>query len=311
MWKWAETLRAYKLLFNTGMKIKCPYCHLQREPKSVSRTIRVWAKYRRKSDGQILVRYRCSRCGKTFSAATTSEQRGQNKRQLNKAVVDLLTSGVSQREAARLLKINKKTIVRKFRWAGRSAARRLQEWNQQFPLAEKVQFDDMETFEHSKLKPVSITLMVEEKTRRILGLKCSQMPAKGHFAKLARKKYGRRPDHRPIARDQLFTEMKELVNPFATIRSDSNPHYLRSVKKHFPQANYVTVLGGRAAVVGQGEMKKLRFDPIFSLNHTCAMIRDHLKRLARRSWCTTKRIQELEMNLQLYALKHNLKIATS
>lgn len=292
------------------MKLKCPHCHLQRDPQSVSRTIRFWARYRRTSDGQTLFRYRCFRCGKTFSAATTSELSGQKKRQLNKSVVDLLVSGMSQREAARILRINPKTVIRKFREAGKTAARELHAWNLQFPRAENVQFDDMETFEHTKLKPVSITLMVEEGSRRILGLKCAQMPAKGPLARLAKKKYGPRPDHRPTARHELFSKVKDLVHPFATIRSDSNPHYPPAVKRHFPDSRYVTVLGGRSAVVGQGELKKLKFDPIFSLNHTCAMIRDHLKRLARRSWCTTKKIAELEMNLALYALKHNQRIAT-
>jgi len=40
-------------------------------------------------------------------------------------------------------------------------------------------FDDMEAFEHSKCKPVSITVAVEEGGRLILKTSASQVPAKG------------------------------------------------------------------------------------------------------------------------------------
>src|SRR5690606_19374474 len=61
----------------------------------------------------------------------------------------------------------------------------------------------------------------------------------------------------------------------------------------------------RACVVGQGEMKAGGFDPLFSLNHTCAMYRDNTKRLSRRSWCTTKRVDRLQCLLELYTVFHN------
>jgi hypothetical protein len=58
-------------------------------------------------------------------------------------------------------------------------------------------------------------------------------------------------------------------------------------------------------VVGQGELKKVGRDPLFSLNHTCAMLRANLNRLFRRTWCTTKRIDRLEAHLWIYVRFHN------
>jgi hypothetical protein len=58
------------------------------------------------------------------------------------------------------------------------------------------EFDDMETFEHTKLKPLSVTLAVQYQTRRILGFQVSQMPAKGLLAQKAFEKYGYREDKR-------------------------------------------------------------------------------------------------------------------
>lgn len=223
----------------------------------------------------------------------------------------LLSGGMSQREVARTLKLNRKTVVRKFLFLAELEAENLKRWNQAKSLATEVEFDDLETFEHSKCKPLSITLMVEYKTRRILGFEVSQMPAKGKLASLARKKYGPRKDKRAQGRVNLFKEMKELVIPQALIRSDSNPHYASDVRKYFPKARHETVLGVRGAVTGQGELKKIHFDPLFSLNHTCAMLRANINRLFRKTWCTTKKPDRLAKHLCLYAMSHNRRLATA
>jgi hypothetical protein len=58
-------------------------------------------------------------------------------------------------------------------------------------------------------------------------------------------------------------------------------------------------------LTGQGELKVGGFDPIFSLNHTCAMLRANINRLFRKTWCTTKKMEMLEHHLAIYALYHN------
>lgn len=292
------------------MKLQCPYCKQRRHPKDASRTLRHWGRYYRRSDGQWLSRFWCFPCRKSFSAATTSPLSGQRKRQINTPLNKLLCAGVSQREAARVLKINPKTVVRKFRFLAQVAEKELHAWNQKFPKALEVEFDDLETFEHTKCKPLSVTLMVEYQTRRILGFEVSQMPAKGRLVHIARKKYGPRADHRPQGRARLFEKVRSLVEETATIRSDSNPHYPNDIRRYFPKSKYQTVLGGRAAIVGQGELKKLKFDPIFSLNHTCAMLRAHINRLFRKTWCTTKKPDQLAGHIALYAITHNRRLAT-
>lgn len=292
------------------MKLKCPYCPSIRSSSSETRTVGRLGRYYRKSDGQHLTRFWCKSCKKSFSAATTSRKKGQKKRKLNRIITELLCGEMSQREIARTLKINRKTVVRKFRFAIQTAKDELFKENQKHPLSVEVEFDDLETFEHTKCKPVSITLMVEHSSRRILGFEVAQMPAKGKIVHLARKKYGPRVDRRPEARQRLFEEMQKLVHPLATMRSDSNPTYPKDVKRYFPKAKHETVLGGRGSLGGQGELKKLKWDPIFSLNHTCAMMRANINRLIRKTWCTTKRMDQLAGHIALYALKHNRRLLT-
>jgi len=264
--------------------------------------------YRRKSDGALVQRFRCPQCGKRFSSATSSECFGQKKRYLNFEVLKLLCSGLSQRRAALHLSTNRKTIERKFIWMGRRAIAMLPYFQYGLPQIDHIQFDDMETFVHTKCKPLSITLAVAHPGRRILGFRVSDMPAKGKLARISVKKYGPRRDRRPRARESLFCELKPLLSPEAVISSDMNPHYGPDVAAHFPGHRHQVHKGRRGCVVGQGELKRGGFDPLFSLNHTCAMLRDSIKRLARRTWCTTKKPERLAYHVAIYAFYHNIML---
>jgi hypothetical protein len=191
---------------------------------------------------------------------------------------------------------------------GEKAKLALEEFNNKKPLAKEVLFDDMETFEHTKCKPISIGLMVEEGTRRILGYNVASMPAKGLLAKLSVKKYGKRIDERPKKRAELFTKMKLLINEDAVIKSDECPYYFKYIVRHFPKAKHITFKGRASAVVGQGELKKVGYDPLFSLNHTCASLRARVSRLIRKTWNTTKKPERLDLHLAIVCLHHNMNL---
>jgi len=168
-----------------------------------------------------------------------------------------------------------------------------------------IQMDEMETFEHTKCKPLSIALAVEPETRHILAAKVAIMPAKGPLARISRKKYGPRIDERK----QCFKEALAVAAAFCTetpeIRTDKKSAYRTWIKEVVPGAKHVTTKGRRGCVVGYGELKEGGFDPLFSLNHTAAMVRDNLARMLRRTWCTTKLKNRLQDALDLYAWMHN------
>ncbi len=293
------------------MKIICPHCSLTENSEAAVRTFSSFGRFWRKSDGQWIRRFWCVRCKKTFSTATLNSNYRQKKRHKNNLVKKLLAGGTSQREIGRILCINRKTVARKLLILGPRAKAELEEKNYLHPKAIEVEFDDLETFEHTKCKPLSVTLFVEYKTRRILDFEISQMPAKGRLAKISLKKYGYRADHRPLGRERLFKRVKPFIADTSIIRSDSNPHYTADVARFFPEAKHATVLGGRGCSTGQGELKKKKFDPIFSLNHTCAMFRANINRLFRKTWCTTKKPERLAYHLALYCVSHNKRISTA
>lgn len=206
--------------------------------------------------------------------------------------------------------VDRKTVVRCFRFLAAQARLQHQETIEPFlnrPLL-AVQFDDLETSEHTKCKPLSVALAVEPKTRKILGFQVSKMPAKGLLAKTALRKYGCRPDERRKGWEQLMQSIKPYVAGTAEFTSDENPHYPKIVKKHFPLCSHTRTPGGRGSITGQGELKKLKFDPLFSLNHTCAMLRANMNRLFRKTWCTTKNVQGLIDHLSIYTRYHNTQL---
>ena len=287
------------------MRADCPICSKKPDFISDDRTVVRFGSFYRKSDSRTVPRFRCLSCRKCFSLATFDSCFRQKKRHKNHVLSNLLCSGVSGRKCAKILCLNRKTVARKLIFLGAQAKEELFWFNALSTKASFVQFDDLETIEHTKYKPLSVILAVESPSRRILGFQVAKMNAKGLLAEKGLKKYGRRIDERTIKRRRLFAELKSLISDHAVIRSDSNPYYSEDVRDYFPTCEYQTILSRRSSVGGQGELKKVKYDPIFSLNHTCAMLRYSLSRLIRKTWCTTKKAERLSDHLAVYALYHN------
>ena len=291
------------------MKIFCPNCKSRfRRSTTFPKLVLRAGHFYRISDRKRVPRFKCKPCRLHFSSATLSVCYRQKKRHINSKLFAEFVSGVSLRESARKLKINRKTVDRKLVFLAPLARALNEKLTGSRVRVSELEFDDMETFEHTKCKPLSITLAVEHRTRWILGAQVSRMPARGLLTQKALKKYGHRTDERDLGRALLFTDISRFVTPKVLIKSDQNPHYAPSVRAYFPEAEHVQYKGREACVVGQGELKKGGFDPLFSLNHTCAMMRAKVSRLIRKTWNTTKRPDRLQMHLEVAILNHNLRL---
>ncbi|MFA6237475.1 MAG: hypothetical protein WC635_09135 [Bacteriovorax sp.] len=211
------------------------------------------------------------------------------------------------RRSAILLRIHRTTVDRKLRYLAQKSRLMHAELLNKIgsDKTTHLQFDDLITTEHTKLKPLAITVAVDAKRRFILGTSVSQIPAFGHLAALSRIKYGKRKSTHKEHLYSLLEKISPFVEKDAKIESDEHHLYAQAVKKNFPDAHYYQFKGGRGAVVGQGELKKLRRDPLFILNHTCAMLRANINRLIRKTWCTTKDPKRLEDHLTIYMAFHN------
>ena len=266
----------------------------------------------RKADHRRIPRWECRNCGRSFSSSTFHPCFRQKKRSVNSMVLRLLASGVTYRRTAILLGLNFKSVERKARYWDRVAQLHhrasLKDLMSSNRKLTEVQFDELETFERSKCLPLSVPLMVDAKSRRILGFRVCSMPANGPLAKVSREKYGPRKDGRKRAALRLFRELAPVIDSKAVITTDQKSTYPQWIRTHLPEVNHATVKGRRGAIVGQGELKKVGYDPLFSLNHTCAMLRANVSRLIRKTWSTTKRGDRLARHLRLYMYYHNTQL---
>src|SRR5690606_29276608 len=162
------------------MSRKCPYC----EANSIY--ITKYGFFVRRSDKKTLRRFLCGICKRHFSDATFHQCYRQKKRLLNPRIREFLCSGVSQRRIAILLKISRTTVARKLIFLAQVAREKNLKDFLNLSLVSELQFDDLETIEHTKCKPLSVTMAVEKHSRRILGFEISKMPAKGMLVKIAR-----------------------------------------------------------------------------------------------------------------------------
>jgi len=220
--------------------------------------------------------------------------------------------GMTQRDAAYFFRVSRKTIASRLVLFGEQARATnsdlIERYQREFGAITNVQFDDLITIEHTKCKPVSVTIVVEKETRIMVDYTAAQIPASGHLAAIARKKYGKRPDKSRQARHKLFSELCTCLSELKYVQSDQHRDYPPLVKKHFPKAQHQCHKGVRSSIGGQGELKKLVYDPLFSINHTLAMLRAKVSRLFRRTWNTTKRIERLLDHIAIYSMFHNRRI---
>jgi hypothetical protein len=284
------------------MRLACPKCS---NPKPHSHGF-----YRRSSDSQTIKRWRCQLCRSVFSNALLSPCYDQKKRRLNNVIGKFLSSGLSQRRLAMVLNINRKTVARKLIFLANQAKLRHQTFVQNLSIEEfsHLQLDDLITSHHTKLKPLSVSLVVTKKSRAIVAASLSVIPAFGHLAQISKRKYGPRPNELPKNLHELCKNLSHLAPKQGMFDSDQHHLYEKILPKFFPAWRHQTYKSQRASVAGLGELKSKAFDPLFSINHTLAMLRANINRLFRRTWNTTKKPEMLMHHLWLYIDFHNQKL---
>lgn len=253
-------------------------------------------------------KYYCKSCRRFFSDQTGTLSFKDKRPDLNQPVYRIMNSSVSQRKAAFIFGVHPDTIALKMRKLSIFARRQVEfDLTRGAPVT-NVTFDEMETFEHTKCKPLSIVVAVEDQTRKILSLRTCPMPASGRLAEISRNKYGPRPDLRSKTITNELAAIKPLTSRYLSFKSDMCMRYPVAVKEVYGKVPHETFKSRKARVIGQGELKVGGFDPIFSVNHTCAMIRDNVKRLSRKTWCVTKKEERLQDMLYLYWTYHNQRL---
>jgi hypothetical protein len=104
-----------------------------------------------------------------------------------------------------------------------------------------------------------------------------------------------------------LSKEKEMDAKVEGLLCESNEMLAKAVRKSI-QWYFLTYKGARAKRYGLGELKEEYPDPLFSINHTLAMLRAGMSRLIRRTWNTTKLQKYLQQHLNVYMYYHNCRI---
>ena len=247
-------------------------------------------------------RYRCHGCGRHFSASSYRLTYRQKKPYLNRQLFALYGSGLTQRRLAKVLGVTRQTIERKFLFLSRLSRMAHEGELRRRPPPARVHFDEMESFEHTRLKPLSIALAVEESTGHIIDVKVASKPASGKLKWLSRRKYGYRKDERQKARTAVLATLARLTAE-PVIVTDLHPAYPRLIEKRLPRARHLAVKTKKG--FKPGYRRRNEHDPLWRLNHTAALFRHDLSRLGRKVWTTTKKPARLQCHLDLYLAYRN------
>ena len=282
------------------MNPNCPRC-------AASGAIK-YGRFYRFEDAQSIQRYRCKDCGKCYSSATFAPTYQQKRRRLNRLIEIDIASSTAQRRIAIKHGCARNTVARKIAFLADRARIKNQAWLASQAPFTNLQWDELITFEHTRLKPLSVAVMVCEQHRCILGFRVAQIPASGLIARRSREKYGPRRNLSGYARRDLLKTLAPHIAHQATVTCDEHPRYRDELEATLTNATVIQHRSVRGSLTGQGELKRAGWDPLFTINHTLAMMRDNIKRLTRRTWCTTKLKSALEDVIAIYVHFHNSQL---
>ena len=268
-----------------NIKVRCPKCG--------SKDLRKNGYVKRKKN-QIKIReYKCFICKSKFTKNSISKSSYQKRPDLNEKVMDLYCEGNTLRGISRLLNCDYKTVVRKFRFMANLAheahLKNLQEGNIKTTY---IQIDEMETFEHTKEKPLGIELAIRPKTYQIVSAKVCRIPIKGANVSPQKMLEAREKSSRKIAQSEMCFDIQKVLKDDTTIKGDGS--IPKVVKDFFNDKTIESI----------SEFDKKEKE-LWAINHLCAKLRHHMSRLNRKTWATTKNMDRLQMHLDLFIAYQN------
>lgn len=259
--------------------------------------------YKTKYNGQKVPRYQCRRCKKLFGSRTHLPNYRHKKPKMNQLIYRWYCSGTTQNRIAKNLGLHRRTVSRKLLYLGR-LAQNVHDARIKLGLfkTNHIQFDEMETFEHTIRKPVSIAIAVCSHTGHIIDTSVATIKSHGKGTEKATEKYGYRPDTRDAAREDVLLAIKKVKHPFSTIVTDKNPAYLPEFRRLLPEDKLIQV---KASDKKSKSIRRNDNDSLWRVNHVCAKLRSDLARLSRRTWSTTKKTWSLQASLNIYMAYNN------
>jgi len=288
---------------------RCPNdrCPQHRDPKP--RFFVRKGSYQPKCRAYRVPRYRCKTCRRCFSRQTFCADYRDHRPDRNVPLVWSLATGLGLRQTARNIGLSRRSTELKFKKYGRHLRRLNLNLQGQLGPKAALQLDEIETYEGRRnTRPLSLPLLIEGGSRYIIWGEAAPIRPRGKMSKAREravredeKRYGKRKDlsrrsvRRTLQRGAALIEQLEKVDLF----TDEKSTYPGLAKE---------VFGEERLVHHQTNSRLVRdtFNPLFPINHTEAMGRDHMGRLRRESWLVSKKRRYLDLALHMWMAYRNL-----
>jgi transposase-like protein len=285
---------------------RCPYIHCTAHRDPAAGFFVRDGFYHPRCRSHPVPRFRCRRCGRRFSRQTFRADRRQKKPFLNAACLDLMVACVGLRQAARVLRVARRTVERRFTWLARHALEFQACTLAGARLRGPFQLDELESFEANRFQPVTVPVLIDSRSLFILATAVGPLRRKGRLTPQQRRRraahealHGRRPSESAPAVRRVLSALRIVLLPGVPVvlDSDEKPLYGRLGRD---------LLGERFVWrTHSASARRDRANPLFPINHTNARLRHFLARLRRRTWCVTKKRDSLQAHLAIAALWSN------
>jgi hypothetical protein len=229
----------------------------------------------------------------------------------NRAIFGCFVSRVNHRQAARILHVNRKTIERRLRRWGPALKeyheRQLERVRLRGGLGGTWTLDEQETFEHDRrLAPVTLPILIQWRTYFVLHAETAPLPARGNLSrfdegrkKIREERFGRRRNGSAEAVTRCFEAWRR-------VHDGRLAHLITDRKSTYPglfKRSFVHCFGSHVRIASTDTRN--HGNPLFPINHTLAMLREHVSRLARRTWAASKLRERLELHLWIWIAWRN------
>jgi transposase-like protein len=284
---------------------RCPFSSCVAHHKPEGRWYVRKGYYQSACRAEPVQRLRCRHCRQSFSSQTFRHDYRDRKPWCNALLLDYLTSGVGLRQAGRKVGLTIRAVQGKLRKFGRTCLRLHENLSSRLPGHRTYLFDEEETYERSKIWPLTMPVLIERETWFVVAVHAGsirRLASEGSRRRALQdaheKRCGRRPDQsRECVRKVLMSLRRRVGEAPVTLLSDEKSSYRTLIRG---------VFGGAARhETTPGKAPRTTRNPLFPINTTLAMTRDNNGRLRRRSWLVSKLCECLIHQMTLFTVYRN------
>lgn len=250
--------------------------------------------YRRKCDGRRVQRFECLACRRRFSIQSFRVDYRLKKPALTGDVFEHMVAKTTQRQTARALGVNRKTVAHRLRLLGEHSfefhQERLRRVEARGGVVGHWSLDELETFESNRrLKPLTVPVLIETGSFFIVHAECAPLPPRRPLKPAAERRLaeieaveGKRRSGSTKAVRACFEQLDRIADP-------NEPLWVVTDKKKTYPGILRSIFGQRVRHVAiSSKRTRDTRNPMFRINLTLAMMRDGMSRLVRRSWAGSK-----------------------